>query len=378
MTIVRNTRWVAGVAAFAIAAGSAHLAAAQDKAAEKPKPTASEATTVLKVGDPAPPLSISKWVKGEPISELQKGMGYVVEFWATWCPPCRESIPHLTELQKQHKGKVTIIGISGADSRGESLEKVEKFVNDKGDEMNYTVAFDKDRDTNTAYMKAAKQGGIPTAFVVNQERKIVWIGNPLYPMGEMDEVIAKVASGKSSVEEINAIHQKWEKKAQELEELEESLGRAMQARDADKALDIIEKLMKADPQAAGQLRFVKYNVLRDIKKDYTGAYKLADELASGPFKDDAMMLNQIAWGILDDEGVEKRDFDVAMRIAKRAVELTKEKDGAILDTLARAYFEKGDIDKAIEIQTKAVANINDERMREGIEEALEKYKKAKK
>ena len=78
------------------------------------------------LGDEAKPLQISKWVKGKKV-DLAKGKGkkvYVVEFWATWCPPCRTTIPHLTELQKKYKDKgVVFIGVSD-----EKASVVKKFV----------------------------------------------------------------------------------------------------------------------------------------------------------------------------------------------------------------------------------------------------------
>jgi len=59
----------------------------------------------LDVGDKAPPLSIIKWVKGKPVS-FPKDFGkklYLVEFWATWCPPCKVSVPLLSRLQNKHR-----------------------------------------------------------------------------------------------------------------------------------------------------------------------------------------------------------------------------------------------------------------------------------
>ena len=67
------------------------------------------------LGDPAAPLQIAEWVKGKPVDlAADKGKKiFVVEFWATWCGPCRASIPHLTEMQKKFKDKnVVFIGVS--------------------------------------------------------------------------------------------------------------------------------------------------------------------------------------------------------------------------------------------------------------------------
>src|SRR6266852_6743020 len=92
----------------------------------------------LSVGDPAPAITVKEFVKGTPVSSLEKGKRYVVEFWATWCGPCRVSIPHLTELQKKHP-EFTFIGVSvwEQDQKG-----VKPFVQQMGDKMDYTVAMD--------------------------------------------------------------------------------------------------------------------------------------------------------------------------------------------------------------------------------------------
>ncbi|MEK7713866.1 MAG: TlpA disulfide reductase family protein, partial [candidate division NC10 bacterium] len=89
----------------------------------------------LELGDPAPELKIADWVKGTPIT-LASGKDksvYVVEFWATWCGPCRTSIPHLTELQKKYKDKgLVIVGITDEDKT-----TVSNFVEKMGEKMDY-------------------------------------------------------------------------------------------------------------------------------------------------------------------------------------------------------------------------------------------------
>src|SRR5262245_36837892 len=101
------------------------------------------------LGAPAKPLAIKEWVKGKPVDSSEgKGKNvYVVEFWATWCPPCRASIPHLTELQKQYKDKnVVVVGVTTGDPRN-SLDTVKQFVDKMADKMEYTVAFDDEHKT---------------------------------------------------------------------------------------------------------------------------------------------------------------------------------------------------------------------------------------
>ena len=91
-------------------------------------------------------------------------------------------------------------------------------------------------------------------------------------------------------------------------------------------------------------------------------------------RDDAMMLNSIAWYTLDDPTVGDRDFEFAMAVAKAANTAAGGNNPAILDTLARAYYEQGDLDMAIKIQRKAVEKSDGGPMAEGIKTQLQKYR----
>ena len=64
-------------------------------------PVATPARAATDIGDAPPPLVVSEWLKGGPVNwnrDLGKRV-YMVEFWVTWCAPCKISIPRLTEFQ---------------------------------------------------------------------------------------------------------------------------------------------------------------------------------------------------------------------------------------------------------------------------------------
>jgi len=342
----------------------------KDGTTEQPKKAAKAGKVQpLSIGDKAPKLEIGEFVKGEQVKEFETGKIYVVEFWATWCPPCIESIPHLSEMNTKFKGKgVTFIGISD-----ETTKKVKPFVEKMGDKMNYTVAIDAaKRATNVAFMEAAGQNGIPTAFIVDKEGRVVWIG---HPMDGLDKALAKVVDGTFDLKKEAAAGKTKAENAAKVKDISEKLGEAYESKNYDDFCKHAAAMVAIEPESAKGLEMGKFHLLVE-KNDGAAAAVLAGRLADKELKDDAEMLNDLAWTILDEPGLTKRDLDVALRIASRAAEVSKNEDGQILDTLARAYFDKGDIDKAIETQTKAVEKA-DKKSKSEIEATLEKYKAAK-
>jgi thiol-disulfide isomerase/thioredoxin len=340
-------------------------ALAQDEKPAKQPAKETEKATKLAVGDPAPAMSIAKWIKGAPVTSFENGKVYVVEFWATWCGPCIASMPHLSALQKEFKDSVTIIGVGSQDKNGNTLEKSQKMVADKGDVMGYTVAWDNERATSDAFMKAAGQGGIPCSFVVDKQGKLAYIGHPMF----LDLVLEKVVEGKWDVKAGNA----------EVKSLEDKLygedGMYASARnDPAAALKTYKELEAKYPKVMADKVDFEYNLLVQTG-DAAGAHKAGMAAVDKLAKDkNAMGLNQIAWKIVDPQAKAKNpDLELAMKAAEQGVKITDSKDGMILDTLARVYWVKGDKAKAIELQTKAVAAAPEE-AKDEIQKTLDEYK----
>jgi len=179
----------------------------------------------LMVGDPAPPIRVSVFLKGEPIVAFQKGQVYVIDFWATWCGPCRESIPHLTELQKKYGDKVRVVGVSVWEPREKD---VELFVKEWDDRMGYTVAADRVEGLTAAddekhSRESVDKGlmsrsflvnsgwaeiGLPCVFIINGEGRIAWVGSPADHAALMDQAVDEVVSGRHDLKAATAAYQK--------------------------------------------------------------------------------------------------------------------------------------------------------------------------
>ncbi len=139
-------------------------------------------------GSPAPKLDVKTWYKGTPVKQLDPNKTYVVEFWATWCGPCIQTIPHVTELAKKNKD-VTFIGVSIWEE--DEGTKIKDFVAKMGDKMDYNVGYSGNQTgMSQSWMEAAAQNGIPSAFIV-KNGTIQWIGHPM----NMDKPLAEVKAG---------------------------------------------------------------------------------------------------------------------------------------------------------------------------------------
>jgi cytochrome c biogenesis protein CcmG/thiol:disulfide interchange protein DsbE len=126
----------------------------------------SENTVTINISaDKAPDFAL-KSVDGKTVRLSDyKGKVVIIDFWATWCPPCRKGIPDLISIQKEFKKKVVVIGIS-LDAE-KTLKDVPGFI--KEYKINYPIVYGDDK-------VVADYGGIqgiPTAFVIDKKGNVV-------------------------------------------------------------------------------------------------------------------------------------------------------------------------------------------------------------
>ena len=151
-------------AGFLLMAGSTYLV--WRARPDAPTPQAPAGPPVIRFAsnpEPAPEIVIHELSGKITTMDDLKGKVVLVNFWATWCPPCRVEIPELIKLQEQHRERLQVIGIS----EDEDPELVREFVKQAG--INYPVVM------ATPELIAAYGGvpALPTTFVVDTEGRVV-------------------------------------------------------------------------------------------------------------------------------------------------------------------------------------------------------------
>ncbi len=135
----------------------------------------------VKVGDQLPKLKAGALYNNSYGVDIKDLDGYVVvvEFWATWCGPCRAAIPHMNEIFEKYKDKgVLIISLSD-----ENDATVKPFV--KQMKMKYLVA------SGSKSIDDFGVNGIPHAFLTDTKGKVIWAGHPMAGLEESIENAVK-------------------------------------------------------------------------------------------------------------------------------------------------------------------------------------------
>ncbi|MEQ1825922.1 MAG: TlpA disulfide reductase family protein [Pirellula sp.] len=320
----------------------------------------------LTIGSTAPELNIEHWVqdgqgKFKPIQKFEANKVYVVEFWATWCGPCVESMPHLAKTQNRFADKgVQIISISD-----ESLDKVDRFLsrkvsNEEGKPETYrdlTSAYclttDPDQSSQEDYMAAAGQNGIPCAFIVGKDHKIEWIGHPM----KMDDPLSSVVDGTWN----RAAFAEQFKELKVRRELSIQIARAIQSGKATKAIAMIDAALGdvKDKEFIRELQITKLQAIVQLK-DLTTEMQNALLEAYREYASEPELINVIAWNVFERSSEGDWKSKELIKASRIATEKTLEQisdamsKAATLDTISHLQFLEGDIASATKNQEKAV------------------------
>lgn len=311
---------------------------------------------ILTVGDAAPEIQYSKWIKGTAFTPNKKDMVYVYEFWATWCGPCIAAMPHLSDLARKYKGKAVVTGVNvwekTKDQPYESaIPAVEKFVSASGKRMDYNVMIDNNaQHMGNNWLLAAGQKGIPSTIVI-KNGIIQWIGHPIKLDGPLDSLV----NGTFDLAAFKKIYAKSQQASSEknaqMERIFKAVTDAANAGDIERLAKHIEDGAKEVPYLKGALQSRMFETL--LKKRTA---KDAFAYAEGMLKDSPGFKSSLAMTVLEQNGLDKDSYMTAIDWLKS----TPATNSMILDKVADGYVKVGDFKSAIAAMDEAVAKGQEE------------------
>ncbi|WP_298506550.1 TlpA disulfide reductase family protein [uncultured Maribacter sp.] len=124
----------------------------------------------------APEIVVEKWLTDKPETQ---GKFILIDFWATWCGPCKKAIPELNVFQKKFIDSLVVIGISD-----ETKAKVKKMKTPK---IEYYSAIDTRKKLKEVY----EVQGIPHCVIINPDGVVVWEGWPHLKGFELNEEVIR-------------------------------------------------------------------------------------------------------------------------------------------------------------------------------------------
>jgi hypothetical protein len=234
-------------------------------------------------------------------------------------------MPQTTKLQKRFQDRgLVVIGVTSTDSFGHTEDAIRKLVERKGADIGFAVGIDDPGAslkayqgvfrgrTIEAYLRGTAEPSLPAAFVIDRQGRLAFIGHPL----EIDDAVEKCLEGTWDLEAAR----KQRAARLRAEDLLSELETALQTKDSPRAIGLCRQLVNEVPHTNARV----FDAVAHLMTE--GATPLV-----------------------------RQDPELALKAARRAVELTKGADPGSVGTLARVHFGRGEIEEAVETMTKAVS-----------------------
>ncbi len=326
----------------------------------------------LRIGDPAPPLKV-RWIKGEKPVNFTDGKVHVLEFWATWCGPCKRNMPHMSHLAQKYRGKVEVISVSIWETKDPAKPyepEVISFVQHAGKMMDHAVAMDTPDDfMGTNWVKASGQAGIPAAVLIDRQGKVAWSGTAF---AGIDEAIELALQDKLDPAAAARTVENYRAGMKRRDELRAAAEAALKAGKPDEAVKFANQASEAVPAFANGQWPILYRAYK-AKGDRQAARfvsQVAREHATAPID-----LQELAREIGDDDPV------AVLKLLKAGMKYSRPTEPAMAIALAKAYARTGDYRNAVVAQGNALQGLpkssSDARIQQMIDshnKVLEEYR----
>ncbi len=311
------------------------------------------AVTPKGVGATPPKLTSVEWVRGSAVRQWQRGTTYLLHFWAPWSGDCLRSMDCVEALARLHAGaRVQLIGVTVQPQPG--TVPVETFLAQRkglAGALDYPVARDKVDATLEAWQQIISLPGVPQTVIIDKLGRIAWVGHPHEGLAEaLAAILANDAKALAAV-----VAERERIRAGAKPHIEQ-ISKDARAEKWKRVPDDVDALLALDARRYAPWARTKYLALVALgPPDAAAAW--GRQLVDVACHDDMETLNEVAWSIVGTESrlpAEQRDLQLALAAARRANELSLGKDAGVLDTLGHAHAALGNLQQAIDLETRAV------------------------
>ena len=334
-----------------------------DKKAEAKKDKEPEGPA-LKLGDPAPALKASKWLNGPPVA-VEPGKVYVIDFWATWCRPCIQAMPHLAGLQREHRAEgLVVVPVTTIEDLN-TAKQIEEFVAKRGPKLGVPFAVCETPEAHEAFMKAAGRNGIPCSFVIDKQGRVAFIGHPMELADVLPKVIAGTWKGAADAEAVRKMREEYEEIVETAE---------------DKPAKTLKDLTTFEAKYPDKAKQSGYRVTKVACLCLAGKHDDAKALTESLLptlaeKKSTELLNALRSYWTDAKlNPEKKHVRLAVAAAEAVLGIEGDKEPMAFAGLAEAQFAAGDKAKAVESLEKAIGLADEPPVKKFLEQQLKKYK----
>lgn len=308
------------------------------------------------IGDAVPALGGQvTWLHGEASPEFDVGRVYLLDFWATWCPPCYPMIDHLSELQDRYRDDdLVVIGIAVGTDVGVPLPR---FLDKEGPRISYAIAAPNDEEELKARLVHPSimdptDFSLPFVMLVDRQGRLAWTSDPGGGDDDLGGVVEAVMEGTFDL----AAHAESARRQRALlTETAAELDRAEQLREQGRLAEAARVLLPAAERLPRKHASVAVSLFQDIlcAGEAELAASFGRELLERVLADEVNALVQAERAILATPNAEERDLALAESMVRQALELKGGDHPDFLFELAKVLAAQDRMDEAESFRRRA-------------------------
>lgn len=315
------------------------------------------------IGDPVPNLGADvEWVLGSGTPAFERGKVYLLDFWATWCPPCYPMIDTLSELSRRHRAQgLVVVGIAVGTDVGTPLAA---FLERESERIDYRIAVPQDEEGlkrrlfHPAFVDP-ENFSLPILLIVDRAGRLAWLSDPAHPEQGLEEALEAVLDGTFDTDGA-AVEARSRLGSIAAQKTELERARSLRAEGhRSEAAKLFLDLATNEPAVFGA-ESVDLFVEMLCHGEEVSAYAYGRHLSTQALSLQVPELARMERAILFIPASDRRDYELAERLARQALGVRGGDHPDFLYELAKLYHLKGDTAKAREFQRLAATRASEQ------------------